>query len=277
MKLAPSIQSLWLSVKGVWDAKKDSRLFGRAAEMAFWLFLSIVPLAIVAGLVLAKIAVRNVDAVPQALSSLPHETRDLLAGELRRVASWHGGAVGAPATVVFVWLASTGAHAIFDALEDAPGAKRPWWKKRLLAIATCVALSVSVAFLAVVVTGLDWLADVLSLSLAESSLLKQMTRWLIGPVCAVAIVAGLYFVGVPRAARKSMPVLPGAIVAVALQSVMGFAYKAYLSEVGAASAYQAGLTAIAVTLTALYLFATALLVGIHVNVFLRDNAIKKGR
>jgi uncharacterized BrkB/YihY/UPF0761 family membrane protein len=69
--------------------------------------------------------------------------------------------------------------------------------------------------------------------------------------------------------------LPGAIVAVALQSLMGFAYKAYLSEIGAASAYQAGLTAIAVTLTALYLFATALLVGIHVNVFLRE--VKKSQ
>jgi uncharacterized BrkB/YihY/UPF0761 family membrane protein len=66
-----------------------------------------------------------------------------------------------------------------------------------------------------------------------------------------------------------MPVLPGALAAVALQFVTGLAYKAYLSELGVVGAYQAGLTAIAVTLTALYLFATALLVGIQLNVFLR--------
>jgi uncharacterized BrkB/YihY/UPF0761 family membrane protein len=118
------------------------------------------------------------------------------------------------------------------------------------------------------VAGLDRVADVLSVSLAQSSVLKEMTRWLIGPLCAVGIVAGLYFVGISRTVRRQLPVFPGALVAVVLQFVMGFAYKVYLSEVGAASAYQAGLTAIAVTLTALYLFATALLVGLQLNVFL---------
>jgi membrane protein len=271
----PTFRSILSGAKAFWAATQRARVFGMAAEMAFWLFLSIVPLAIVAGLVFARIAVRNVDDVMQALAALPTETRDLLTGELRRVASWHGGAVGAPAAVVFLWLASNGAHAVFDTLEVATHVRRPWWKKRLLAISACMVLPVIVALLGVIVAGADWLADILFGSLAQSRLIKEATRWLVGPICAVGVVAGIYFVGISRRARRQMPVLPGALVAVALQFVTGLAYKAYLSELGVVGAYQAGLTAIAVTLTALYLFATALLVGIQLNVHLRRGDVPK--
>jgi len=64
-------------------------------------------------------------------------------------------------------------------------------------------------------------------------------------------------------ARRSGPV-----IAVVLQFLMGFAYKAY-SRRSAPQAYQAGLTAIAVTLTALYLSRPRCSSGFHVNVFVR--------
>jgi len=60
-------------------------------------------------------------------------------------------------------------------------------------------------------------------------------------------------------------VVPGALLAVWLQTMAGYGYAFYLSKVGTHSAYQAGLSLIAVTMSALYLFALALLVGAELN------------
>jgi uncharacterized BrkB/YihY/UPF0761 family membrane protein len=65
--------------------------------------------------------------------------------------------------------------------------------------------------------------------------------------------------------RRITPILPGALVAVALQVAIGFGYGLYIKGTGDGSAYQAGLAVIGITLVALFLFCTVLLVGIEVN------------
>src|SRR5262245_34543671 len=55
----------------------DSRTTGMAAEMAFWLFLSLIPLAAVAGLIAAKVAAGSAD-VAAMLDTLPPETRHMV-------------------------------------------------------------------------------------------------------------------------------------------------------------------------------------------------------
>ena len=250
-----------------------SRTTGMAAEMAFWLFLSLVPLAAVAGLVLAKIAVSSSE-VTLLLASLPAETRDLVSKQLRQVAGWNGGSVAAPAALVFVWLASGGIHAVFDVLEVKTGTLRPWWKKRALALVSCVGLSVGSAIIAILATGLSsvlaFLRGTVPIAQLESragmtGVLDTAVRLGVGALTALGLVAGIYLVGIPRTARKRMPVLPGALLAVGLQAALGYGYIFYLSKVGATSAYQAGLSIIGVTMIALYLFSVALLVGAELN------------
>ena len=62
-----------------------------------------------------------------------------------------------------------------------------------------------------------------------------------------------------------MPILPGALLAVALEILFGFAYAFYIAKVGDGGAYLAGLAVIGVTMIGLYLFTAALLVGAVVN------------
>ena len=92
-----------------------------------------------------------------------------------------------------------------------------------------------------------------------------MVRLGLGTLTALGLVAGLYLVGIPRTARKRTPILPGALLAVAVQGALGYGYIFYLSKVGVSSAYQAGLSIIGVTMIALYLFSVALLVGAELN------------
>src|SRR5689334_15939484 len=94
-----------------------ARTFGLAAETAFWLFLSLIPLLAVGGLVAARISTENWEQLTPVLGAMPGSTRSLIHDELERVARWNGGAVGVTGAAIFVWLASTGVHAMFDAFE----------------------------------------------------------------------------------------------------------------------------------------------------------------
>jgi len=182
--------------------------------------------------------------------------------------------VGAPAAVVFLWLASGGIHSAFDLLEVKSGASRPWWKKRALALAACVGLSLGIAIIAILAGGLRrTLALIHGAGFQtglepEAGTVDAVVRATLGLCTAVGLVAGLYFMGIPRRARARVPVVPGAVLAVGLQVFLGYGYIFYLSQVGASSAYQAGLSIIGITLIALYLFSIALLVGAELNLLL---------
>ncbi len=119
----------------------QARTLGLAAEMSFWLFLSLVPLAAVAGWLAARVATSD-GLTSSMLATVPYEVKQLLEGQVRHVAAWHGSTVAPLAAGTFVWLAASGVHAVFDALEVQSGTSRPWWKKRVLSIATCMALAV---------------------------------------------------------------------------------------------------------------------------------------
>jgi membrane protein len=253
------------------------RTFGLAAETAFWLFLSLIPLAAVAGLIAARFSVNNWGEATPVLSSLPTATRQLISTELMTLASRNDGTAGVWSAVVFIWLASSGVHSIFDSLELQVGTTRPWWKKRLLAIGACVALSVAVALLAILGPGLSgamgwlgrWIPELRMTG--EPTMAGNALRFGVSAAIVFGYICGLYRIGIPPSARRHLPVVPGALLAVGLELLFGFAYAVYVAEVGDGGAYLAGLAVIGVTMIGLYLFTAALLTGAVVNRKLRDD------
>jgi membrane protein len=265
-------------MRSLWTRIDKSRTLGLGAEMAFWLFLSLLPLAAAGGLITAKLASGNWSATALLLSSLPHATREMIGDELGRVAAWNGGKVGVEAGLMFIWLASSGIHSIFDGIElESDAAPRPWWKKRLLAIGSCVALSLGIALLTFLGTGMGWFlgfargSTLLRALELESSVVGQIVRLVIGAAVSLSLVTGLYAVSLPPGRRRAMPLLPGALVAIGLQIVIGYGYGLYIKTAGDGGAYQGALASIGVTLMALYLFCVALLVGIKLNEMLGEH------
>ncbi len=246
-------------------------LFASAAQMSFWLFFSVIPLAAVAGWLAARVATAQPRVTSSMLTSVPSGARDLLDRQLHRVAAWHGKTMAPLAFATFVWLAASGIHAVFDALEVHSGTSRPWWKKRALALATCVVLAVGTALMALLAVGVGWVrgfaGNVLPPGLVRlgQGPLADVSRWASAALLAVAMTAGLYRVGIPRSRGDRAPILPGAILAVALQGVLGWGYGLYVSKLESGTAYQAGLAVVGVTLMTLWLFSTALLLGVNLN------------
>jgi membrane protein len=257
-------------VRGVTRA----RTFGLAAEMSFWLFLSLVPLAAVAGLLAARLAMSHKPLAGSLLSSIAPDARRMIETQVESVAHWNGGRVAPVALVMFVWLASSGVHSIFDALEVQSETTRPWWKKRLLALATCVCLSTGVAMLGLLAVGLDRLETLagraVTLPATDATFARDVARSASGFVVSFAMVATLYRVGIPREARRRTRIVPGVLLAVALLAALGWGYRIYLSRTGGGDAYLGGLAIIGVTLTTLWLFSVAILLGAALNAALRD-------
>ena len=273
-------KSAWRWVTVLFCGMNKARTVGLAAEMSFWLFLSIIPLAAVAGLVAARLAFTHYDAIGPLLASAPPEVSAMLAQQMGKVAAWNGGTVAPVATLVFVWLAASGIHSVFDALEVQTGSSRPWWRKRLIAIGTCFVLSAGIAVLALLATGLGWIerigvARAHAVARADWGVIGSALRLFVGVGIAFALTAGLYWVGLPPPVRRRMPIVPGAILAVVLQFAMGLGYGLYLSTMGSGDAYQAGLAVMGVTLMTLYLFSLAILIGAELNQVLGERRIQR--
>jgi uncharacterized BrkB/YihY/UPF0761 family membrane protein len=109
---------------------------GAAASIAFWLFLSLVPLLVLLGFLLGQVArSKGVDAlIAPILDIVPGTAEGVVGKEIQRLAG--ANASVAPVGVLgFLWTASSGFHNLMDVLETAVQVeRRPWWKQRALAI-----------------------------------------------------------------------------------------------------------------------------------------------
>jgi membrane protein len=117
------------------DALRSHNAFEAAAAIAFWFFLSLLPLLVLLGFLVGLVArSRGVDAlVTPLLDVVPATAEDILRKELERMA---GATTVAPLGVVgFLWTASSGLHNLMDAFEAAARVDpRPWWKQRAMAL-----------------------------------------------------------------------------------------------------------------------------------------------
>jgi membrane protein len=262
----------WLSQMGRGLAR--ARTLGLAAEVSFWLFLALVPLAAVAGLIAARvIATRGMGDI---FAAVPPAARETIEKQVQQVASFKGGHVAPVAVATFLWLSASGLQSIFDVLEVQAGASRSWVRKRLSALGACVALSLGVAVLALLGAGLARIEALLghSAPVVTHGVVPSIAGGVLRAAAALAIgfgmIAGLYRVGLPREAGAAFPIAPGAALATGLVALLGAGYGVYVSLMGAGDAYLGSLAAVGVTLMTLWLFSVAILLGAELNRVLYD-------
>ncbi|CAN5717749.1 hypothetical protein BH09MYX1_BH09MYX1_00190 [soil metagenome] len=242
----------WL--KRLLAAMDERRTFGVAAEMSFWLFCALLPLAfsIVAFVALASGPTVSFSSL---FAAVPPETRALVARELQAIAEKNQ-TPSVVSILIAVWLGSSGIHAVFDGFEAQLGMSTKWLHKRVRALVGCGGLVAG----ALVVT-LLWTF----IGKHVSGVPMTIVGYVASAGVLYLIVAGLYLLGIPRPLRATLPRAPGTVVVIGAVVLVGVGYRTYLYAFGDGSAYQAGLSVIVVTLTAMYLFSVSLLVGLAVN------------
>ncbi len=132
-------------------ALRAHNAFEAAAAIAFWFFLSFVPLLALLGYLVGQVArSRGVDAlIAPVLEVIPDTAEGIVRQELERMAKGTTGV--APLGVIgYFWTASAGLHNLMDVFETAARVvkRRPWWMQRAIALGWVVAGLVAACVLA---------------------------------------------------------------------------------------------------------------------------------
>jgi uncharacterized BrkB/YihY/UPF0761 family membrane protein len=133
----PFARRAWVILSRFVDGLFAHNAFETAASIAFWFFLSLIPLLVFAGFLLAQVVRSSgVDAiVGPALEVVPGSADAIIRKELERMAGASSAPIAPLSAVGFLYTASAGLHALMDVFEVAARVKRrPWWKQRAIAL-----------------------------------------------------------------------------------------------------------------------------------------------
>jgi membrane protein len=253
----------------------EDQLFGHCAELAYYFLFALFPLLLFLTTLLGYLAEADAELRVNLFSYLSRispsqDIINLVAGTLAEITQAKGGAKLSVGLLVAIWAASNGMLAVGNTLNTACGLKetRPWWKRRLVAIALTVLFSL------LVVSALAMM--ILSGTIGEA--LAQRVG--LGTVFAVAwnvfqwpLVLAFLFLSCEMVYnyapnRGDLPRqwgTPGGVTAVVLWIGASFGYRFYLDYFHAYSKTYGSLGAVILLLVWFYLTGFALLVGGEVN------------
>lgn len=261
----------------VLDGSLEADVMRAASAMAFDLFLALIPLLALAGWLFGRMLTTGtaITAVSLLLDMTPDAVRTLTEDELARFSP---GAVAPVALLGALWLGSSAATTCMGLLEARGQSRpRPWWRKRLLAMATVLAGIVVFAAgsaLALTIVG----GPVGLLEKVVSNRVATRTGYVLGVLVmhllTIAILAVFFYVAVHRPGVPRR-VFPGALVASVLGGLASLAFTFYAAKIARFALYYGGLAAVAITLVWLWLICLFVLIGAEVNVVLEGNAPAK--
>jgi membrane protein len=257
--------------------------FQAAASIAFWFFLSLMPLLVLAGFLVGQVArTKGVDALlAPLLDVVPATAEDMVRKELERLAG--GGATSmAPLGVAgFMWTASSGLHNLMDVFESKGTVeRRPWWTKRAMALgwvvlglgAVCLVtwllVQIDAGFHQMPPQAVAKVHGVIKRRIAQRHFdrpVEQMIGGVIMLVVGMSFLAGFYRFAVVHPAGTKRSVWPGTIAAVVCWLVVSWAFGGYVASIADYALYYGSLAAVAVMLVWLYLTSLALVAGAEVN------------
>jgi membrane protein len=263
-----------------WTAIDKHDTLNQAAVVAFYAMMALVPLL---GLILAvgvgahaRVAAEILDL---SARFLPTEADAVVRDQVTKIQTGTPVGLVSLSAVILLWSASSLFVAVMDTTNAAYGVRdgRPWWKKRLVAIALTlaeVALLVVASVLAVIwpalvdrigVGGFSWLA----------SGGATVVQWLAVVVALLAAFALAYYFG-PHVKQEWEWITPGGVLGVLVLVAASLGLRVYLRFGTSYSETYGALAGVVLMQLWLYLAATALLVGAEVNCVI-EHAAPHGR
>ncbi|MES1175936.1 MAG: YihY/virulence factor BrkB family protein [Myxococcales bacterium] len=271
----PWSHRVWLVASGL--INRDT--LQAASAMAFDLFLAAIPMLALAGWLFATLS-QGSEAVLTSASLLvdltPQEVRTLI---WRQLGQFSVTAVAPVALLGALWLASSAFNTLMAVLEVTVGAqRRPWWKRRLIAL-LCVVVSIFLfmasAILAVKLAG-GPSAVARVIARGELPFLDHASHFLLLALVmlsATSLLSAFFRIAVIRPGVKRR-VWPGALLTIVASggASVGFAY--YASHLARFALFYGTLSAVAITLGWLWIMCLTLLLGAELNLQLEDLSVQ---
>jgi len=272
----------------LWRQVYEDELFGRCAELAYFFLFSIFPLLLFMTTLLGYLAEAN----PRLQRSLFHwmgrvsPSRDvtaLLNHTLMEIRSARTGTKLYLSLAAAVWVASNGMLAVSRTLNTACGLKetRPWWMRRLVAIALTLSFSVLIVSALFLIFYGAAVGEAIADRLGVGTVFAVSWHFFRWPLILVFVVLSFemvynYAPNLGTVQSRSWG-SPGAVTGVGLWLLASFGLRIYLDYFHSYTAAYGSLGAVIVLLVWFYLTAFAILMGGEVNSEIsRELALRSG-
>lgn len=227
-----------------------------ASAMAFDAFLSLIPLAALAGFVLHLLHESGDIVFTPIFRAAPLPVAQLVEDAIVRLAG--SAAVIAPVIIgAFLWATSAGVSTAMYVFENAFWSKpRPWWWRRAIAILCVIAAIAVVATVTALAVGAAMISPILG----------RVVAVIVPTATIIGLLSAFFRIAVRRDdVFRRRRVLPGVLVTVVLWAILSALFSFYATTLARYATLYGGLAAVAIFLLWLWLLSLALLVGGEVN------------
>jgi membrane protein len=223
-----------------------------ASGMAFDTFMSLVPLVAFAGLVLSWLHQRGDLMLAPLARAAPAPVTALVDGEYLRLSDGGIAAIAPISLVAFIWVTSSGlstALGVFEVMfETTP---RPWYIRRMIAMACVLGSIAAVGSLAFASYGLA--------SIVGDTFGKVLV--VVAPgLILVGLLAGFFRIAIPRS-RPMRSVAIAVVTTLVLWSIVSAAFSYYVATLARYATLYGSLATVAIFLFWLWLLALMLIIG----------------
>lgn len=228
-----------------------------ASAMAFDAFLSLVPLAALAGFVLHRLHQSGDILFRPILNAAPRGVADLIVAAVVRLSDDSAAVIAPVSVAAFLWVTSAGVSTAMYVFENMFWSKpRPWYWRRAIAVMCVIAAIAIVALVAAAAVGAALL----------STHLGRFVGIILPAATMIGMLSAFFRISIRRDhVFRRRRVLPGVLVTVALWSLLSALFSFYVTALARYATLYGGLAAVAIFLFWLWLLALALLVGGEVN------------
>ena len=247
----------------------DDGVLGLAAQTAYYFFFSLFPLLLFVAPLAGVLGNKQENfalLMNQLRAAVPAEAYALVQGVVSEVVlSESAPGVMSVGALLALWAGSNIFSALMDALNTAYGVKetRPFWKRKLIAVACVIAAGGVLLTASVVVIGGGDIVDAVGDRIGLGSAARAL--WTVIPIvlaiaALIGIAWGLYYF-LPNIKQNRKQVLVCSVVATVLWIVGTLLFRFYVQNFGSYNKTYGTIGGVIVLLTWMYLSMLALLLG----------------
>jgi membrane protein len=272
-------------LKRVWVEIDNDDLLGRASELAYNFLLAVFPMLLFLVSLFGVFAAQRGELQGRLFyylgQVLPPAAYELISKTLQEVIKNSGGGKVTLGLVLALWAGAGGMSSLMSGLNAAYNVRdaRPWWKKRGIAVALTLAISILViAALFIVVAGGN-VAELVGgkLHLGTAAIITwKVLQWPVAFAFIIFAFALIYYFGPDLKEQHWYWITPGSIVGVVLWLATSFAIRLYLHFFNTYSRTYGSLGAVIILLLWFYVTGLSFLIGGEINSEIEHAAAERG-
>jgi membrane protein len=268
--------------KRVYEEIWTDELLDRAAALSYYFAFALFPALLFLTALLGLLPVPKLmdQLMAYFYQVLPDDTASMLSRTLAEVVRGAGGGLLSIGAVAALWAASSGMASVMAALNAAYEVEdpRPWWKRRLLAVALTLGFSLFT------VTGMLLLVFGPKIGQAVAArfglghvftIVWNVVSWPLIMVLVLTAIALVYYLA-PAVRQRWQWVTPGSVFALVVWIGVSLGLRFYVRWFGNYNATYGSIGGVILLLLWLYVSSLVLLLGAEINSEIEQAAAERG-